>query len=533
MLSFPKWRRKTAGPVVPELLAGYQKPGWLSRHRKLVLTLTFFLLFFYTVFFLLIGRFLIVQFTAPLAIIALLIIWALPEREQIPDELLVGFFFAFMAAMLLWPDYLAITLPSLPWITAARLIGVPMTLLLLICISQSAAFRSIIKQAMSANPTISKFLLAFTGLAVLSVGFSTSPSMSANHLIVALVNWIVVFFVALFVFSRPGNIERFVWLIWGATLFWCVLGYWEWRNSQIPWADHIPWFLAVEDPMVQRVLAGSSRDATGIYRVQGKYVTPLGLAEYMALAMPFILHLVAEGRNWLVRAGALVTLPLVFMIIMATDSRLGAVGFLLSFMFYLLFWSVRRWMHNRDSIFGPAIALSYPIIFVLFIISTFTVGRIRNMVWGDGSQDSSSDARTVQMEMGMEHIMQRPWGHGIGRGGETLGFQNGAGILTIDTYYLSILLEVGILGFIVYYGMFLVAIVRGGIRGMAVRDATGLWVIPAVISLANFVIIKSVLSQQEAHPLVFAILAMVAVILARPAVAADQQPSLPVGQFGP
>jgi O-Antigen ligase len=538
MAVFDKWRRKAVvGNAGPDVLASYTKPGWLSRHRKLVLTVTFVVLFFYSAFFLLIGRFLIVQFTAPLAILAVLIIWALPERDSIPDKLLYKFFIAFMAAMLFWPNYLALDLPTLPWITAARLFGVPMVFLFLICLSQSTAFRGVIKHALATNPTITKMMIVFTALCVLSVGFSTSPSLSANHLIIALVNWVSIFFISLWVFSKSKNVERFVWLLWGTTLFWCAMGFWEWWYSQVPWAGHIPSFLAVEDETVQKILTGSARAATGLYRVQGKYTTSLGMAEFMALMTPFLLHIMLEARKLIVRIAAGMTLPVVFWIIIATDSRLGAVGFLLSLMFYLLFWGARRWMHDRESLFGPAVTLAYPILFMLFIVATFTVRRLRNMVWGGGAQQASNDARQAQMEMGIPDIMSRPWGYGIGRAGETLGYQNGAGILTIDNYYLSILLEIGILGFFVYYGMFLVAIVRGGIRGMRDTDETTLWVIPAVISLANFVVIKSVLSQQEAHPLVFAILGLVVALLARPvgvAVKAPDAPlsSLPVGQFG-
>ena len=533
---FGRWRRKTAGPAAPEVLAGYYTPGWLSRHRKLVLTATFAVLFFYSAFFLLIGRFLIVQFTAPLAILALLIIWALPERARIPDKMLTRFFIAFMVAMLIWPNYLALDVGPLPWITASRLIGVPMVLLLLICLSQSAEFRGVIKNALAANPTITKMMLIFSGLCVISVGFSTSPSESANHLIIAIVNWVAVFFVSLYVFSKPRGVENFVILLWCATIFWCAMGFWEWWFSRLPWADSIPSFLAVEDETVQRILAGTVRSATGVYRVQGKYTTPLGLAEFMALMTPFLLHYMLEARWWLTRIAAAITLPIVFWTITSTDSRLGAVGFMLSFMFYLLFWGGRRWLHDRNSLFGPAVTLAYPIIFVMFIIATFTVRRLRAMVWGDGAQAASDAARQVQMDMGLDDIMSRPWGYGIGRGGEALGYMNPAGILTIDNYYLSILLEIGVLGFIVYYGMFLVAIVRGGWRGILDPSEATVWAIPAVISLANFVVIKSVLSQQEGHPLVFALLGMVVSLLARP-VGVKSEPStpmssLPVGQFG-
>lgn len=516
MAVFDKWRRKAAASIAgPEVLASYTKPGWLSRHRGLVLTVMFVVLFFYSALFLLIGRFLIVQFVAPLAILALLIIWALPEREAIPDRLLNKLFIAFMVAMIAWPNYLALDLPPLPWITASRLIGVPMVLMLLICLSQSTKFRLHLKSILAQSQTVSKMMLAFTIIVILSVGYSTSPSFSVNHLIIALVNWIAIFIVALHFFSTPGNVNRFMWLMWALVIFWVGMAYWEWQYSQVPWGQNIPSFLAVEDESVQRVLAGSARSATGIYRVQGKYTTPLGLSEYMAFMTPFLLHFAVESRKLAVRIFAAITLATMFWVIDVTDSRLGVVGFMLSFMFYLLIWGARRWTLHRDSIFGPAVTLAYPLLFVLFIISTFTVRRVRAMVWGDGAQAASDAGRQLQLEMGIVDLMARPWGHGIGRGAETLGMRNLAGILTIDNYFLSILLEIGIIGFVVYYGMFAVAAVRGGLRSIKEADPETFWIAPASITLVNFIVIKWVLSQQEGHPLIFCILGMVVALQAR------------------
>ncbi len=46
----------------------------------------------------------------------------------------------------------------------------------------------------------------------------------------------------------------------------------------------------------------------------------------------------------------------------------------------------------------------------------------------------------------MSDIISRPWGYGIGQGGITLGFASPSGVLTIDSYFLSVLLEFGMSG---------------------------------------------------------------------------------------
>ncbi|NJS13562.1 MAG: hypothetical protein HC788_01850 [Sphingopyxis sp.] len=392
----------------------------MSRHKRLALAIMFAIVFFYSIFFLLIGRWMIVQFLAPLALVALLIIWALPERDTIPDKWVERLFFAFLAAVMFWPDYLALTLPGMPWITAVRLIGTPMVLLFIICLSQSSAFRAEIKRNLGGGPWIVRLLLVYVGLSFISIGFSDAPGTSANLFVVAMVNWVAIFFIATWVFSRPENVTRLVSFFWVAVLVWFVLATIEWRNSQLPWANYIPSFLKVDDELSQRILAGSARKASGEYRVQGKFTTSLGLAEFMALVTPFMIHLVVEGRTLLVRFAAMITLPAIMAIIFYTDSRLGIIGFLLAVMLYLLAWGLRRWRTDRKSLMGPALTLSYPAIFVAFVAATFVVGRLRRMVWGGGAESASTQAREQQIDMGLVEIMNQPWGFGFGRAAEAL-----------------------------------------------------------------------------------------------------------------
>src|SRR3546814_10380771 len=63
--------------------------------------------------------------------------------------------------------------------------------------------------------------------------------------------------------------------------------------------------------------------------------TSLGFAEFLALMTPFALHLVTCARRFWVRMAAACYLPVLFWAILLTDSRLGVVGYCLSFLSYL------------------------------------------------------------------------------------------------------------------------------------------------------------------------------------------------------
>lgn len=443
---------------------------------------------------------------APLGVLVLLIVWAFPDSNNPPLHWISGLLFGFVIALLFWPDYLAFDLPGLPWLTALRFFSVPLALALLISISVSADFRKDMRDRLSVAPVTHTLLLSFIAIAAVSVLLSSQPSASLNKLFVASLYWFLTFYAAVWVFSRDNAAMRLAYFIWFFAVFTSLIGLQEWRLQAIPWAGSIPSFLAIDDPVIQNILSAKSRAATGIYRVQSKFTTPLGFAEYLAFSTPFAIYFLMFGKNWLIRLAALGTLPLLCLSILRTDSRLGFVGFFMSFLLFMILWALRRWRQRKDSIFGPAIAVAYPIILCTFLVATFFVGRLRALIWGTKAQSFSSMAREEQVDMGLPMIWSQPWGRGIGRAAEELGYRNLEGGLTIDSYYLAIALEFGVIGFVVYFGIFLTALLYGMKYLLDAKDGAETLLIPVMIAISIFVVVKLVLAQQENHPLVFILL---------------------------
>jgi hypothetical protein len=74
-----------------------------------------------------------------------------------------------------------------------------------------------------------------------------------------------------------------------------------------------------------------------------------------------------------------------------------------------------------------------------------------------------------------------------------------------------------VIGFIAYYGMFVVGIIKGGRALLDAREDAPEhhYLAPLLISLSNFLVIKSIFSQDSNHPLVFMMLAMVLALIWR------------------
>ena len=107
----------------------------------------------------------------------------------------------------------------------------------------------------------------------------------------------------------------------------------------------------------------------------------------------------------------------------------------------------------------------------------------------------------------MPKVASHPFGHGIGGAATNLGYVQPGGITTIDSYYLTLLMDLGVLGFVVYFAIFLRGIwisARTAVQHQ-VEGELGL-LLPMSVALTNFVIVKSVFSQDANHPVVFMLL---------------------------
>lgn len=514
-------RRARAALTRPTIIEPYNTKIWSPWRRFmpwLLLPVFFLFCVFYGFAFALTAPYLILQFAIPVIALGLIAVWALPDSRHAPTTLLQTLFFVFFVGLIVWPNYLALSLKGLPWITLIRLTGFPLLFLLLVCVSVSRSFRSDVAEALKRVPLVWKFFAAFVSLQLLSIALSANVAASINKFIIAQVSWTAIFVVSCYVFLKRGRAEMWGILFCLATLIVSAIGAYEFSIGRVPWAGHVPSFLKIEDEAVQRILGGSVRFAKGAHRVQSVFTTSLGLAECIALSVPFFLHLIAGRYPLSVRIAAAASIPFLFYVVTGTDSRLGVVGFFLAFMLYLLMWGALRWKRYKDSIFGPAIVLAYPVLFCAFIAATLVVGRLRNMVWGNGAHQASNEGRIRQYQEGIEKILSNPFGYGIGQGAEVLGTRNGAGVLTIDTYYVLIALEYGIVGFVLYYGILIATLVYAGrqiVAGAPDKDRDLGMLVPVTIALTSFLVIKSIFSNQDNHPIAFMMLGMAAALTYR------------------
>ena len=517
----PRWRtwlsRKSASPETRlPALAQYHS---LKRHtlRRIfgVIALMLFC-FIYGFFFSVLVPYYIAFLAMPVIFVMLLAIWALPDVNSAPTKQLSWFFYAFFIVLICWPNYLAIALPGLPWITLIRLTSFPMALLLLICCSISPRFRADTGRSLRAVSAIPTLWCIFILIQLVSIGESKNISASVQKFIVAQTTWTAAFFAAAYLFSRPGQIKRWSLILWAMAIFVSIIAIWEHRISRLPWAGHIPSFLKINDDAVQEILGAHMRAYTNIYRAEATFSTPLGLAEYLALTLPFVLHFCTPRWPAKLRLAACASIPLIIYADFLSGSKLGMVGALAATSVYCLMAAFRHWRRNKASLIAAATFFFYPAAIGVVGLMMAASHRFYITIMGDASHTASTQARIEQMHVGIAKILKWPFGYGIGQAAVTI--TNVSDYITIDSYFLSVAIEYGVLGFITYYGIFAIAMYEGSRRYLT--DRTGnedqSFLLPITASFVAFMVAKFVFSQQDNHPVVFMMLgALLGLIAAR------------------
>jgi hypothetical protein len=466
-----------------------------------------------------VGVSLVLIILAPVLVLALLSIWALPDLQNAPTRVLERFFFAYFTVAILWPSYISISIPhsGLPWVNPQRLIYTPMSVIFLICVSISKDARAQIAAVYRADRVIFWLMISFMVIITYSVALSDRVFFSMDKWADAEVSWGCMFFIACYLFAKPGRVMRWVRILWICAVIASLIALWEWRLKHVPWYGYLPEFLQM-DPQMLKTIAPSIRNiGAGAYRVRSTFQDSIGLGEYMSLTVPFLFCFVSGPFSRWTRAGAALTVLLVSAVVVLSNARAAMIGVLIDFTLYGFYWGALQWRDRKESLIGPALVLSYPVLAVVGLAATFLIDRIRITLWVNGATQYSNIARQEQWTMGIPKVLSQPLGHGIDRAADILGFFTPSGGLTIDSYFLSVLLDYGIIGFIIFLLLILYSSFSAAHNAFKYSgdDREILFLPAASLALISFLTIKSVYSEPVNHPFYFMVMGMVAALVYR------------------
>lgn len=502
----------------PRAVPPYKQPTtWRGRLLWVALAPALFVFcFIYGFFFALTAPYLIIQFSFPILLLALLAVWALPDERRAPTRFMRILLSGYILSLSLWPSYLALSLPGLPWITPARLFGMPLAFLLLVSLSTSRRFRHQLWTILNAHPLIWKTMAIFTATQFITIPFSGNLPATINKVLIQQVNWTTVFVFSAYMFSAKGRIPKYISLICCAIVPIFAISHIEYGNQGLLWAGHVPSFLSIEN--LDKILSPEFRPGTNEYRAKATFSTALGLAQFMSVLTPFFLMNFLQKSKPISKLISVGCIAIIYMSIEYSGSRLGLVGMLWSLLMYVFILAFMRWRTQRTDLIAPAIFYSYPFFFTVVMLASFTIQPVHDAVWGGGAHQGSNQARIDQIGMALPQALKNPIGYGAGQSGPAMGYGEGE-FVTIDNYLISLTLDYGFVGLVSYLVLFLgasaIAFRYAVLYASESKDSEARYLIPLGVSASAFIVIKFVFSQIENDPLLFLILGMITALTAR------------------
>ncbi len=445
----------------------------------------------------------------PLLLLTGLVLWMLPDLGGIQHEKLRRLMLLFLALSFAWPTYVALDLPGLPWITPTRLVLFLMVTVFVFNLATSKQLMAQLWHDSNHIPHVRSLFWGFWLVTTLSLFVSTAPIESLTKYFNNQIYWTMLFLLSCMLASKPGFVTALSKSFLISLFIVAAIGVNEARVQQVIWLPYLPSFLKIDPVLLEKLISSQSRAGSDIYRDRGTFAVSLNFADYLAMMFPFALHALISTRKAvhfvLLAAGIVAT----FIAMKATDSRSAMVGLLLGSVIYIFFAAINRRHAVKESIVASATLFSYPVIVALVGTAVMTSGRLHTAVLGNGVTAASSNARDLQWAMGIPKILVHPLGHGTGHAGTVLGYANAAGEITVDTWYLTALLDYGYFGLPLFISMFAIA-AWFGLRAHAKAETTEQRLLaPLVIGLLNFIIIASVFSNEQMFPYAFIMLGCV------------------------
>jgi hypothetical protein len=440
---------------------------------------------------------------APLLILVGLILWMLPDVGGMSIGRIQSLLVAFVGLSVAWPNYLALNLPGLPWITPTRVALFWLVAVFAINFSTSRELRDELRNTVSAMPRFTKIFWLFWLATTFSLIFSDQFAVSIGRYASNQIYWTMLFFAAALAATRPGFVVQLSKaLLWG-TIIVLIYSLYEAAAQRVLWIDYLPPFLKIDPEVMELVTDTQARAGTDVYRVRGPFTVALYFSEFLTMVFPFFVHATAQERR-LKPFLALLAATIGLMVLMRlTDARSAMIGIVVVLAAYPLYIAARQLAKKNRSIMGPAIVYGYPAVAAVLALVIIFWRRAHVLVLGGGQHQGSSDARAEQWAMALPKLASHPFGHGMGRGNAAVGYLTPDGRASVDSYYLTLMMDAGYLALPLFLLMFLIPAVVAFWYFRTAKTPEMKLLAPLSLALLNFTIVRSVLSPEHNMPFAF------------------------------
>lgn len=447
------------------------------------------------------------------ALVGVILLWAVPELRVVPERSLRTMFFMMVVVLLCVPAYYTISTGVLPWISLRRLFSFAVIVLFSLAIAGSKSARDKIVETVRANRWLAFSTFGFLTMMFISTIISANIPVSLNQFVDVILNWYVPIFACILIVRSEEDIILLLKIIAIAGIVVTLAGAAEFVLQRRYYLDMFPQAMVASIMDGNPSLAGAYYRAdfrNELYRTSSIFVVSLSFGEFAAMLAPISAYFVLHGRDWREWSLGIVTGICSLVALLCSGSRGAYQATLVAMPTMVFLWTIRYAKLNPHSLVGVIMGAVFAlgVVNVLALVMFWT--RLRNMVIGAGEDPLGNDSRAVQWDLAWPKILSNPiLGHGGGQSGDVIGFHNPGGQVSVDSYVLTLLVDFGIPGFLLFFSMIVIGIWIGVRLYLTDADRRAALGGPIACSLIAFAYYRVALSQTENHTLMFLIIGLV------------------------
>ena len=441
-----------------------------------------------------------------LGVVGFLVAVALPAKAAAPYRLIYTIFVIAVMAKFLWPNFAYIPVPALPsknpqrWIWAFCLLYWIYSLLT----------NPILRQRLAQRIALSRLAWVILGLfawRLLSVGFSERPLVSTYTMAIELFEYLPAFLFAVTWVRDESDAAKLAKALLATAIVVFLITAGELLTQQNLFILFAPHDISNEDFLLA-VLEAKTRG--GAYRAQASFNHPLLMAQFAVSVLPLALLGLLTFDRFRGRATAIGALGSLLIVLWASRTRTAIVvaGVVIaSVIIMLAFKAVRDRSGgvNRPLLGGLSLIGGFLVLGVAIgVLLLLTAGR-------SVEESSSSMARVTMLELAYKAMIEEPiFGYGPGVGNFHAALRSSNGLTSLDSYFLTQLLESGIPAFLLYITILIIgsaAFLRQTLfsRNPKYDLSSAMW----SLSIIAFGISSLVLSTPHNMPLLYLCLGVV------------------------
>lgn len=425
-------------------------------------------------------------FLAPAAV---LIVAFAPRGRSVPKTIIMPLLLTAIALMPVWPVFLHLVVGPLPLLTPPRTLLYLVTAIWLYDMTVSPWRRAQFLVALRRRKVLAGCVLALFSLGALSVLFAEGKILAANAYFREFIIFLLPFCVFVTYVRRWRDLRKILIAIAvGATIA-GMIAIIE-AVTQTLLASVLSPLIMMDAEWLRITQAAKIRD--GVFRAQATHTHPLSLGEFLCFAAPLAVAFMVEARK-AKRLMWAIALTIIVAAILATNSRAALIALFPGCGFVAIMVLIRTMQSQAKRRLRPAVGLAC---LGMIAASPVILYGGYSLATGDAGTSAarSSQSRVDQVTQAWPKIMQRPvTGYGSGRSARVVGYYGRS--LTLDNYYLSLAVDLGLTGPLLFLAI-LIAAVQCSLKDASAAPRIMRW---ALVGLAGafsaFILSRLILSQ--------------------------------------